>query len=213
VLPFNTSGGTGPQGDLALNGNTLYGITRNGGNAGFGTVFAINTDGTGYTVLHNFTSTPDGANPQAGLLLRGNMLYGTTYYGGSSGNGTVFGINTNESGYAILKSFLGYPKDGANPSAGLVAGSDGLYGTTTRGGTNNSDGTIFKLTLPPPPLQVATAGGAPVVFWQNDGFQRTVQTTTNLKSGKWTTVSNGLPLVGLQITNAASQPQSFFRLQ
>jgi uncharacterized repeat protein (TIGR03803 family) len=198
-----------------FDGSTLYGITRNGGTTNLGTVFKINTDGAGYTVLHNFTDRPDGANPLGGLLLRGNTLYGTTYSGGSSRNGTVFEINTDGSGYAILKSFLGeYPKgDGANPSAGLVAGSDGLYGTTVNGGTNNSYGTIFKLTLPPPALQVATAGGAPVVFWQNDGFQRTVQTTTNLKSGKWTTVSNGLPLVGLQVTNAASQPQAFFRLQ
>jgi len=207
----NNPDGANPQGDLVLSAGTLYGTTENGGNSGYGTVFKINTDGGGYAVLKNFTNSPDGANPQAGLLLVGNTLYGTTYNGGSSGNGTVFEINTNGTGYAVLKSFLGYPNDGANPAASLVLGSDGLYGTTSSGGTGN--GTIFRLTLAPPQLQVTTVGNMPVVFWQDDGFSRTLQTTTNLQSGKWITVSNGVPLIGLQVTNVSNQPKAFFRLQ
>src|ERR1035438_4673085 len=42
---------------LALSGKTLYGTATLGGSFGFGTVFAINTDGTGFTNLHNFTIT------------------------------------------------------------------------------------------------------------------------------------------------------------
>lgn len=44
------------------------------------------------TLLHNFTNSPDGANPIAGLLLSGGTLYGTTEQGGSSIWGTVFGL-------------------------------------------------------------------------------------------------------------------------
>jgi uncharacterized repeat protein (TIGR03803 family) len=55
----------------------------------------MNTDGTGYTVLKSFTNN-DG--PNAGLILSGGTLYGTTYMGGSSGDGTVFKMNTNGTG-------------------------------------------------------------------------------------------------------------------
>src|SRR5205823_8914177 len=91
-------------GELISSGNTLYGTTAgNGGTVGYGTVFAVNTDGTGFTNLHRFTplSAPfqlggtnsDGANPFGGLILSGNTLYGTATYGGSSGRGTVFSLS------------------------------------------------------------------------------------------------------------------------
>jgi len=110
---------------------------------------------------------------------------------------------------------LGYlQKDGANPSAPLVAGSDGLYGTTQYGGSSASGwGTIFRIKSPSPPLQIATAGHTPAVFWQNDGSTHTLQITTNLQSGNWTTISNGVPLTGLQITSISNQPEAFFRLK
>ena len=48
-----------------------------------------------YRIIHSFGSiTNDGANPTAGPTLSGSTLYGTTYAGGSSGNGTVFKVNT-----------------------------------------------------------------------------------------------------------------------
>jgi len=50
------------------------------------------------TNLHSFTAligytNSDGAYPQAGLILSSNTLYGTAGGGGSSGNGTVFGLS------------------------------------------------------------------------------------------------------------------------
>jgi len=50
---------------LILSGNTLYGTASRGGSYGSyggGTVFAVNTDGTGFTNLHSLTYS-DGANP------------------------------------------------------------------------------------------------------------------------------------------------------
>src|SRR5207248_2479205 len=64
---------------------------------------ALNTDGTGFTILHTFTATSgaipgaytnsDGAGPFGGLILSGNTLYGTAEGGGSSGSGTVFSLS------------------------------------------------------------------------------------------------------------------------
>ena len=58
----------------------------------YGTVFAINTDGSGFTNLYRFTGGSDGAEPVAGLILSGNTLYGTTSAAGPNGNGTVFAL-------------------------------------------------------------------------------------------------------------------------
>ena len=80
------SDGAYPSAELTLSGNTLYGTTIAGGNSGYGTVFKINTVGTGFMNLHSFSAgfiNTDGANPYAGLILSGNTLYGTAWSGGS----------------------------------------------------------------------------------------------------------------------------------
>jgi uncharacterized repeat protein (TIGR03803 family) len=82
--PVN-SDGAHPYGGLILSGNTLYGTATQGGNSGYGTVFAVNANGTGFTNLHSFIYVSDGAYPEAGLILSGNTLYGTAFFGGSSG--------------------------------------------------------------------------------------------------------------------------------
>src|SRR2546422_929481 len=102
---FTGSDGAAPFAGLILSGTTLYGTANTGGSSGAGTVFAINTDGTGFTNLHSFTGGSDGATPYGGLVLSGNTLYGTATYGGSSGNGTVFKVNTDGSGFTNLYSF------------------------------------------------------------------------------------------------------------
>ena len=106
-------------------------------------MFALNTNGTGFTTLHSFTNSPDGANPYAGLILSGNTLYGTACSGGSSNAGTVFAVNTNGTGFVVLHSFTISP-DGANPQAGLILSGNTLYGTTCYGGSSNY-GTLFAI--------------------------------------------------------------------
>src|SRR6185369_524371 len=71
--------GANPYAGLILSGNTLYGMARDGGSSGNGTVFAVNTDGSGFAVLHTFTNI-DGAHPETGLILSGNTLYGTALF-------------------------------------------------------------------------------------------------------------------------------------
>jgi len=81
---FNNSDGVSPQGKLLLPGSKLYGTTYSGGAHNRGTVFSLNTDGTGFTTLYNFgTFAPyDGEKPAAGLVVSGQVFYGTTSSGG-----------------------------------------------------------------------------------------------------------------------------------
>jgi uncharacterized repeat protein (TIGR03803 family) len=157
---FSTnSDGDHPQAGLVLSGNTLYGTAEQGGTAGYGAVFRVNTDGTDFTNLYSFTAlsgvnatNSDGAYPQAGLILSGNVLYGTAPEGGSGGAGTVFAINTDGSGFTNLHTFAAASginahetnSDGAFPSARLLLSDNTLYGTTPEGGSGGS-GTVFRL--------------------------------------------------------------------
>jgi len=138
---------------LVLSGNTLYGTSYYGGTSGNGTVFRINTDGTSFTNLHNFTATSnngsyaytnsDGAGPAGGLTISGNTLYGTTSDGGSSGAGTVFGINTDGTGFTNLHSLIA-SSDGSGSEAGLILSGNTLYGTAGGGGFWGV-GTVFRI--------------------------------------------------------------------
>lgn len=139
----NSFEGAQPSGDLTLSGNVLYGTTLNGGSSSNGTVFKINTDGTGYTVLKSFGNFPDGANPSGGLSLSGSALYGTTSRGGSSRNGTVFKLTTDGTGYTLLKDFTN-SLDGGPPNEGLALSGNVVYGTAINGG-NFGYGTVFQI--------------------------------------------------------------------
>jgi uncharacterized repeat protein (TIGR03803 family) len=163
---YTNSDGGEPWAGLILSGNTLYGTATSGGSFGNGTVFALNTNGTGFTNLHSFKAlipyytnsfgdvlgtNSDGANPYAGVILSGNTLYGTASQGGSSGNGTVFAVNTDGTGFTTLHSFTeisapytGRNSDGANPWAGLILSGNTLYGTASQGGSLGG-GAVFAV--------------------------------------------------------------------
>ncbi len=138
--------GASPFANLLLAGNTLYGTTDSGGTNGFGTVFAINTNGSGYTNLYNFASDSlsMSATPSS-LVLSGNTLYGTTTYGGTNGYGMIFAINTDGSGFTDLYNFDGLK--GAYPHGNLILSGNTLYGTTERSGNSGSGyGTVFAIS-------------------------------------------------------------------
>src|SRR3974390_2014575 len=137
--------GANPWAALVLTNNTLYGTTYSGGGGALaGTIFAINTDGSGFTNVHVFTSADDGANPCGALILSGNGLYGTARSGGTLGNGTVFSLNTDGSNFKTIYSFSG-STDGATPWGGLVLSGTTLYGTVKTAGGSSSRGTVFKV--------------------------------------------------------------------
>jgi len=144
---YSFSGGTNgsnPEAGLVLSGNTLYGTTYGpySGGTGYGTVFSVNADGSGFSNVYSFTGGSDGANPEAGLVLAGGVLYGTAFGGGYYENGTVFSVNTNGSGF---RSYLvGYTDGDSNPEAGLLLLGNTLYGTTFNGGSNGW-GAVFQI--------------------------------------------------------------------
>ena len=136
--------GREPTAGLTLSGSTLFGTTRDGGDYNAGTIFAMNTDGSGFTLLHKFAGgASDGSQP-ADLTLSGATLFGTTRYGGDNDGGTIFSIQTDGSGYTPLHGFAGGANDGANPFAALTLSGANLFGTTKEGGDNNR-GTIFSI--------------------------------------------------------------------
>lgn len=144
----------------------LYGTTWLGGagnsrncyHGGCGTVFKLDTAGNETTlyIFCSVSSCADGLWPVAGLTqdAAGN-LYGTTQYGGSSGGGTVFELDTagNET---VLYSFCSVSgcTDGVWPLAGLIQDAAGnLYGTADGGGAQDR-GVVFKLQ-PQAPVSVS----------------------------------------------------------
>ena len=145
TLSLTNSDGSKPHQTLALAGNVLYGTTSQGGPGGYGTVFKVNTDGRGFTNLHYFTLGTDGINPQAGLLVSNDTVYGTTSFGGTGGGGTVFKVNTDGTGYKTLHNFGSSPNDGAGPNGPLVLADGVLYGTAAGGGGASGSGVVFAV--------------------------------------------------------------------
>jgi uncharacterized repeat protein (TIGR03803 family) len=149
---FNGTDGANPYAGLVqATGGKLYGTTSGGGVNSAGTVFKITLSGK-LTKLYSFCSQAnctDGSSPVAVLVQAANgNLYGTTYGGGASDNGTVFKI-TPSGKLTTLYSFCSQANctDGQNPTADLIQAANGtLYGTTRYGGANGF-GTVFKMTL------------------------------------------------------------------
>src|SRR5262249_38516227 len=156
------------------------------GGSSNGTVFAINTDGTAFRIMHSFSSLStnfsghylnnDGAKPIAELLVLGNKVYGTTYTGGAQGSGTLFIVNTDGTCFSVLHSFAAYYSnscgldcyfytntEGIGPIGSLIMVTNTIYGTAVRGGQVGA-GTVFSFSLPPT-LTVTQAGRNVVLFW------------------------------------------------
>jgi len=202
---------------LILAGATLYGTATTGGSWGQGVVFAVNTDGSGFTNLHSFNGSSDGADPETGLILWGNTLYGTTRAGGGAANGTVFALNTDGTSFANLHTFTSLQgvtdSDGANPQGGLISSGGTLFGTTSYGGSAGY-GTVFALDVVPS-LNIALTNNNLVVSWPAWARGYTLQWSTNLGStGEWH-ASPSAPIVvnGRNVViTSTSGTQRHFRL-
>jgi uncharacterized repeat protein (TIGR03803 family) len=119
-----------PVAGLILSGNTLYGTAPYGGNNFKGTVFAVNTNGTGFTILYSFTGGNDGDMPVAGLILSGNTLYGTTSIGGIHGAGTVFSLSFPLPQLTIIRSGTNVSLTWPSSVAGFSYSGFALQSTT-----------------------------------------------------------------------------------
>jgi len=154
VLHAFTGGHDGSTGSLGAllrdSSGNLYGVTETGGALSNGTVFRIvpaRGAKSKLTTLYAFKGTPDAGSPYGGLVAdaSGN-LYGTTYYGGANGLGSIFELVKKGNGFSerVLYSFKG-GSDGSSSTSTLIFGTAGtLYGTTSAGGGSCDCGTIFS---------------------------------------------------------------------
>jgi len=95
-ISFTNSDGTTPQPGLALLGDALYGTTSRGGRYGGGTLFKVNLDGTGFTVVEHLGGSENsftGTFSVQGLIPVGNTLYGASKGGGDLRSGAIFRID------------------------------------------------------------------------------------------------------------------------
>jgi uncharacterized repeat protein (TIGR03803 family) len=162
--------GSNPSSSLAFDSaGNIYGTTVGGGASNLGTVFVL-TKKSGWSeqVIHSFAGGKDGTVPQAPLSIIGGEVFGTTPDGGGVGCSTNGGANAGcgvafvldpplpgETAWTetILHRFSG-GQDGGGSVSGLVAGTDGLYGTSLVGGSsgdgnNTGKGTAFLLFAGP----------------------------------------------------------------
>ena len=147
LVNFGGPIGTEPYGGLMADAlGNLYGVTTQGGENGFGTVFQIPFVNGSYgapIILGNFS----GGYPWGGLTIGpdGSTIYGTTQAGGADGLGSVFKLTRIGDNYTMstVVSFTG--ANGANPADGVTIGPDGsIYVTALAGGTNG-DGVVDKI--------------------------------------------------------------------
>jgi len=157
---FQPSKGDGANPYSALVRNkegVMYGTTLYGGagacHGGCGTVFVLRPIGKNHwteRVLYSFQGGSDGAQPYPGVTFdRNGDMYGTTYQGGSFGQGTVYQVTLSGGQWveAVLYSFGGSP-DGSGPgdSPVIFDKAGDIYGTTAYGGSPFCDcGTVFEL--------------------------------------------------------------------
>ena len=152
-FPRPSHDGANPDGGVILFSGNLYGTTYSGGAYGYGTVFQLVKQSTGWTesVIHSFNQDGiDGATPRENLTPVGGNLYGTTSAGGANFDGTVFQLTPAAGGgwtESVLYSFSDTNGGSAFPSGGLFLYSDGnLYGTA-QGGAYGV-GSVYEISPP-----------------------------------------------------------------
>jgi uncharacterized repeat protein (TIGR03803 family) len=154
LATFAPVSGAVAQGLILDATGSLY-VATFGGMAGDGAVFQP----VSLTPSAPPTSAPSGVTtvvdfPKSGLVnlpasgatvsvfdAAGN-LYGTTFFGGANGDGTVFELAAGSQTLTTLAVFDG--GDGVEPNSLVFDAAGNLYGTTNQGGPNSA-GTVFEL--------------------------------------------------------------------
>jgi|GEM_PF-1259861 len=136
-------GGPGPQAALLYDGTYLYGMNTYGGGSGYGFIFKIMPNGTGYIDIYDFPGAT-GINPYGSLISNGIYLYGMTSGGNNPNSSTIFKITKNGGNMTVLHSFSGTNNDGYNPWGSLFYDGTYLYGMTKEGAAGVLGG-IFKI--------------------------------------------------------------------
>jgi uncharacterized repeat protein (TIGR03803 family) len=149
-----SDGATGSLGALLVDASgDLFGVTETGGPHGAGTAYEMTPQSGGawhFTTIYPFSGAPNAGFPYGGLVADANgNLYGTTYYAGKFGFGSVFELSptaTTPWKERLLHSFKA-GSDGSSPTSTPAFDPKGnLFGTTSAGGTTSCDcGTVFRI--------------------------------------------------------------------
>ena len=99
-----------------------------------------------FRTLRTFAPLTEGNSPYPSLVEGADgKFYGTNSVNGKNGNGTVFTINADGSGFLVLSAFP-ETNGGTQPRGGVVQTRDGnFYGTTYAGGFNGF-GVLYRVT-------------------------------------------------------------------
>jgi uncharacterized repeat protein (TIGR03803 family) len=144
-------GADSPDAPAQVRGNLLLASDNNiyfasyGGGDGTGAIGKITPTGE-LTTLYAFEEDgSEGVSAFGGLIQASDgHLYGTTYLGGEEGGGTLFRV-TLDGTFSVVHSFGGGDPNALLPYTGVTQGPDGLlYGTTRRGGNNNT-GVVYRV--------------------------------------------------------------------
>jgi uncharacterized repeat protein (TIGR03803 family) len=121
---------------LAHDSGSLYGFTEGGGDDGAGSIFAVNTDGSGFRLVHSFDLVTGvgyqlGSHPRGALTVVNGVLFGTIegwdYGWGGWSPHVLIRINLDGTGMAVVHQF-GSWGDGWQPGGSLVESGGVLYG-------------------------------------------------------------------------------------
>lgn len=141
--------GTSPfAGVIFDNSGNLYGTTVSDGSGHGGTVFELSPSNGQWTITLLYALVGNGGS-EASLVMDGaGNLYGTTFFDGAFGDGSVFKLTHHQDGtwtYSDLHDFSG-GSDGGFPLGGVIVDSNGnLYGTASFGGADGQ-GVVFEIT-------------------------------------------------------------------
>lgn len=135
--------GIDPGSELVELDGYLYGRASEGGLNGRGLLYRFRPDGSSYEVFHYFDNNLTGSQPTGDLVMANDgYFYGTTRYGGTFNNGTIFKIKPDGTGFLKLFDLTG--NNGYLPEGGVIVDGTTLYGTTPFGGAHGH-GTVFRI--------------------------------------------------------------------
>ncbi len=137
-------------GDIVEKDGILYGITSDGGDSDYGSIFSFDINSYEFEIIYSFKGKT-GYSPMGKLVKHTNgYIYGLASKG-TLGYGCLFKYNPAKKDMHILKNFteddhIGNYKDGRKPQAGLISVTEGenemVMGTTSEGGENGK-GTVI----------------------------------------------------------------------
>jgi hypothetical protein len=190
---------------LTNNNGVATGVGMNFSGSGGG---AVNDGGGTYGSLFDaFANFQSGSQVDQITGLTPNAQYYLYVYSYSAStisvNGTSFSCSTPPRPEYSLVLGTGYSENI------VIADASGNLNISAPSGSGNVS--AMQLTPVPPPTGISTYGGNPAVFFPTaTGTNFVLQMTTNLANGPWVTVSNGIPISGLIITNPPAA--AYFRL-